>query len=106
MTNNERILRDALTETTALITGLLAVGDIQAILLLASAGGLIEAKGFAALQHIDTLEEPNEGPECCGCVNPVYPCPDCEYPNRVIRGLEQGPGRLTDCEPPEPTLRI
>jgi len=80
MTDKERLLRDALSETTALITGLLHRGEHRAWDLLKVAGGNIEAKGLAALRQVNTdMSDDIEGPECCGCVNPTIPCPGCEY---------------------------
>jgi len=84
VTNNETLLRDALSEAAALITGLLARKEHEAYALLKAAGANIEAKALAALRRVDTdmaLRTDTEGPECCGCVNPIIRCPGCEYPS-------------------------
>ncbi len=95
MTDNERILRDALTEALVFITGLLAKDHYDMVELAITNGSNIERIGLEVLRKVEPVDD---GPECCGCVN--------RPSSALAASIPDYPGRLTHGEPPEPQLRI
>ena len=78
MTDNECVLRDALTETLAFISGLLAKDHYGMVELAITNGPNIERRGLEALRNIETTLQRDA----------------------LTRHSERFEDSMTDCEPP------